>query len=262
MLLFCFSLFLNGAIDSDAVFDKAHNAGFFYRRVSFTEVDTCEGHELCFEANGVSYSLKRKDKVEISSDIKDGKLKINIVPDNAYISYYLYIEHRTGVHRIQMTKRNIVIDKGVANIIRIQVVGEGAKGPVILYTRQFKEPETKIGYVKNFDESLKRLRQRYSRPLLKKDVSLKKSAEKALKRLQKEGLVHYSSKSGGLRHTGIRKSVIGENLFHAGTIEKGWEMMIKSPSHLYNLINPSYASYYIIAVKDKDFFSGAIVFSN
>jgi hypothetical protein len=254
--------FMLSAIDGDAILQKAHDSGFFYRSVSFIKVDDCGKKDLCFKSKGGEYLIKRKDNVTISAEIKEGKLEIDIIPDNTYISYYLYIEHKAGVHKIQMKTRKLVIDSGVSNIIRLQVVGTGTNGPIPIFTKTFRKTETPITFSGDFDSSLKKLRQRYSMPFLENDPELGEPAKKVLERVGKSGIVHYSSQSGGLIHTGIRKSIVGENLFHAKTIEKGWEMMVKSPSHLFNLISPSYRSYYLAATEEEGFVSGVVLFSN
>jgi len=250
------------AIDGHDILEKAHDAGFFYRAVSFVRVDECKGQELCFESGGNRFVIKRNDSLEITAQIKEGKLEINIVPDSTYISYFLYIEHKAGVHKIQMTNRNVVIDKGVANIMRLQIIGTGPNGPVTVFSKTLRKNETPSKFSGSFDESLKKLRQRYSLSLLKNDSELAEPAGKVLERVNKSGLVHYSAESGGPGHTGIRKKVIGENLFYAKTVEKAWEMMVNSPSHLYNLINPSYKSYYFAVTEENDFISGVVLFSD
>lgn len=247
-------------IDSDAVLNEAAKYDFFYRNIEISTVEKCSDTGTCISSAGKNYLIKRKDSITVDCIAEKGKITINITPENTYISYFLYIEHKAGIQKIQMNKKNIVIDSGVLNIYRIQLVGTAPTGPVIIWGKSFKEsPERK--FESSFSDSLNKLRLMYSLKPLVIDEDLKQAAELSMKKIASEGLIHYSAKTGSIRHTGVAKKVLGENLFIAESEKRAWEMMIKSPSHLYNLINPQFGRVYFINQKSDGVLKGVVVFS-
>lgn len=247
-------------IDSDAVLDKAAENGFFYRNVEISAVEKCSAPDTCVKIDSKTYSVRKKDSVRVAITAEKGKLTLDITPEEAFISYFLYIEHRSGVTRIQMKSRNIVIDQGVANIYRIQLSATAPQGPVVLWGKTLKEPPDRP-FRESFAGSIDMLRKMYSLKPFTSDETLKDAAEMSLERVMKEGLVHYSAKTGGIRHTGVAKKVLGENLYRTESEEKAWSMMVKSPSHLYNLINPQFSKYFHLRKEKNGILNGVLVFS-
>jgi hypothetical protein len=45
-------------------------------------------------------------------------------------------------------------------------------------------------------------------------------------------------------------------------MKTAWEMMVSSPSHLYNFLNPGFGRYLLYFKKEDGAFSGAVIFSN
>jgi len=247
-------------IDSDAVLNEAAKHDFLYRNVEISTVEKCSDTDTCISSGGKNYLIKRKDSVSVECIAENGKITINITPEQTYISYFLYIEHKAGIQKIQMNKKNIVIDSGVPNIYRIQLVGTAPTGPVIIWGKAFKEsPVHKFD--SSFTVSLNKLRLSYSLKPLAVDEDLKSAAEQSLRKVVSEGLIHYSAKTGSIRHSGVAKKVFGENLFIAESEQRAWEMMVKSPSHLYNLINPQFGKFYFLDSKNDGVLKGIIVFS-
>ena len=247
-------------IDSNAVLDEAAKNGFFYRNAEISAVEKCNAQDTCAKFNGKNYSIRKKDSVKVTLTAEKEKITLDITPEETFISYFLYIEHKSGVTRIQMKSRNIVVDQGVANIYRLQLSATAPQGPVILWGKTLKEPPVRE-FRGSFADSIDTLRKMYSIKPLQIDESLKNAAEMSLERVMKEGLVHYSAKTGGVRHTGVSKQVLGENLYRAASEEKAWSMMVKSPSHLYNLINPQFSKYFYLKKEKEGIINGVLIFS-
>ena len=248
--------------EKDSILEKAENDGFFYKNAEISEVVECKAdkNSLCVNHNSKNYLIKKSGNLEIKAETVKDSVRLTVSPDPAYISYFLYIQSGCVVHKIKLTKREIVLEEKAANITRIQIIGTGVGGPEILWSRKFKE-ENLPPFSENFDNSLKSLRKSCKKPAISIDKGLEEAAEKSLAKIQNEGLKHYSSKEGGIRHTGIHKKILGENLFAAKSEAEAWKMLVSSPSHLYNLINPQFRHYFYAIKKEKDEVSGAVVFS-
>ncbi|MBO4711351.1 hypothetical protein J5681_05480 [bacterium] len=248
--------------EKDSILEKAENNGFFYKNAEISEVTECKADQnsLCISHNGKNYLVKKSGNLEIEAKIVNDSIHLTLSPDPAYISYFLYIQTDCVVHKVQITKREIVLEEKAANITRLQITGTGVGGPEILWSRKFKE-EKLPPFSVNFDNSLKLLRKQCKTPVISIDKALEEAAGKSLAKIQDEGLKHYSSKDGGIRHTGIHKKILGENLFAAKSEAEAWKMLVSSPSHLYNLINPQFRHYFYAIKKEKDEVTGAIVFS-
>jgi len=249
--------------EKDSILEKAENDKFFYKNAEISEVTECKADQnsLCVNHNGKNYLVKKSGNLEIEAKIVNDSIHLTLSPDQAYISYFLYIQTSCNVHKVQITKREIVLEEKAANITRLQITGTGVSGPEILWSRKFKE-EKLLPFSANFDNSLKSLRKSCKKPVISIDRKLEEAAEKSLAKVSSEGLKHYSSKDGGIRHTGVKKKILGENLFTAKSEAEAWKMLVSSPSHLYNLINPQFRHYFYAIRKEKDEVSGAIVFSD
>lgn len=261
MSLFWVCLFLS-LLEKDSILEKAENAGFFYKNVEISETSECgeDKNLLCVEHNGKKYVIKRHGSFTADTKITDKSVYLSINPDNEYISYFLYIQTEKAVHKVQITKKELVLEENSGNIVRLQIVGTGTGGPEILWSRKFKE--TKVPeFSENFDNSLKSLRKKLKLKPMVSDRSLSDAAVFSLEKVKNEGLKHYSSQKGGVRHTGIHKKILGENLFTAKSEEEAWKMLVSSPSHLYNLINPQFRHYFYAVEKKNDEVFGAIIFS-
>ena len=248
--------------EKDSILEKAENDGFFYKNAEISEVTECKAdkNSLCVNHNGKNYLVKKSGNLEIEAKIVNDSIHLTLSPDQAYISYFLYIQTSCNVHKVQITKREIVLEEKAANITRLQITGTGVGGPEILWSRKFKEEKLPPSS-ENFDNSLKSLRKLCKKPAISIDRKLEEAAEKSLAKIQNEGLKHYSSKEGSIRHTGVHKKILGENLFAAKSEAEAWKMLVSSPSHLYNLINPQFRHYFYAIKKEKEEVSGAIVFS-
>ncbi len=249
--------------EKDSILEKAESNGFFYKNTEIVEISVCkpEKNAVCISHNGKSYLIKKSGNLEIEAKTVNDSVHLTVSPDPAYISYFLYIQSGCDVHKVQITKREIILEEKAANITRLQITGTGVGGPEILWSRKFKEEKLPTFSI-NFDDSLKSLRKSCKKPVISIDKKLEEAAEKSLAKIQNEGLKHYSSKDGGIRHTGVHKKILGENLFTAKNEAEAWKMLVSSPSHLYNLINPQFRHYFYAIKKEKDEISGAIVFSD
>lgn len=249
--------------EKDSILEKAENGGFFYKNADISEVSECkpEKNALCISHNGKNYLVKKSGNLEIETKTVKNFIHLTVSPDPAYISYFLYIQTANGVHKVKITKRELVLEEKPENVVRLQITGTGTSGPEILWSRKFKE-EKLPQFSTDFDNSLKQLRKHFKVKSLVSDKNLEKAAFASLEKVRNEGLKHYSSKDGGIRHTGVRKQILGENLFAAKTEAEAWKMLVSSPSHLYNLINPQFRHYFYAIKKENDEVSGAIVFSD
>ena len=248
--------------EKDSILEKAENEGFFYKNAEISEVTGCkpEKNAVCIRHNGKNYIAKKSGNLEIKTEISNNSVYFTIKPDSNYISYFLYVQKGCEIHKVQMTKRELILEESPSKITKLQIVGTGVGGPEILWSRKFRE--TKLPeFSENFDNSLKSLRKFCKRSNLSVDGKLRNAAESSLEKIQSEGLKHYSSKEGSIRHTGTKKKILGENLFTAKSEAEAWKMLVSSPSHLYNLINPQFRHYFYAIRKDQDEVSGAIVFS-
>ena len=248
--------------EKDSILEKAENGGFFYKNAEISEVTGCkpDKNAVCVHHNGRNYLAKKSGKLEIEAKIVKDSIHLTVSPDPDYISYFLYIQTANGVIKVQIKKQEIVLEEKPENIVKLQIVGTGVGGPEILWSRKFKDEKLQP-FSGNFDKSLKLLRKHFKVKNIVSDKNLEKAAVSSLEKVQNEGLKHYSSKEGGIRHTGVRKRILGENLFTAKNEAEAWKMLVSSPSHLYNLINPQFRHYFYAIRKEKDEISGAIIFS-
>lgn len=247
-------------LDQQSILDEASRNGFYYRFVDISAVDKCQEKEFCVVYAKNRYLIRKKDGFIVSDSSDKDKITVEITPEDTYISYFLFVQHKAGVYKIQMNKKKVVIDSGIQNIQKIQIVGTSFGGPRVIWEKTYKDFHG-TPFSVSFDESFRKLRKHYSLKPVELSTELQPAAEDVLKRLKNEGLIHYSPKSGSIRHTGIIKKIIGENLFIAESIEKAWNMNISSPSHLYNLISPQFKKYFITFIKENDILYGVIVFS-
>lgn len=253
-----FSVFM--LIDEYSILQKACEKGFCYRDVEVSRIEKCSKGSVCVKHEKKLYLVEKKNTFSVKADIGK-KISLEIVPDNSYVSYTLFVEHTAGVYPIKLKSRKIMIDKGVRNIVSLQITGAAVNGPAVLWQKSIKK-SSKKHFKKDFATSVKLLRQSYSRGALKSDLSLKTYAEKSMEKVEKEGLVHYSKSSGSLRHSGIRKKNIGENLFCAVDLETAWEMMVSSPSHLYNFVHPGFRKYLVYFTGKDNSICGVVIFSD
>ena len=200
--------------EKDSILEKAENGGFFSNNAEISEVTGCkpDKNAVCVHHNGRNYLAKKSGKLEIEAKIVKDSIHLTVSPDPDYISYFLYIQTANGVIKVQIKKQEIVLEEKPENIVKLQIVGTGVGGPEILWSRKFKEEKLQP-FSGNFDKSLKLLRKHFKVKNIVSDKNLEKAAVSSLEKVQNEGLKHYSSKEGGIRHTGVRKRILGENLF-------------------------------------------------
>ena len=258
-LWFCLFSYL---FEKYSILEKAENTGFFYKNAEISEVTECkpEKNAVCVQHNGKTYLAKKKDNFSVESEIVNDAVHLTLSPDPAYISYFLYVQTEKAVHKVKITKKELILEENAGNIVRLQIIGTGVNGPETLWSRKFKDAKL-ADFSKNFSNSLNLLRKSFKAKPIATDPSLQDAALSSLEKVKNEGLKHYSSKDGSIRHSGVRKQILGENLFAAKNEAEAWKMLVSSPSHLYNLINPQFGHYFYAIKKEKDEVSGAIVFS-
>jgi uncharacterized protein YkwD len=115
---------------------------------------------------------------------------------------------------------------------------------------------------KDFITSINALRLKYRLRPLAIDIKLALAADNALSRIKNGKLYHYTAQQGSLRHTQIQKGKMGENLYSAQSLPEAWMMLQKSPSHLYNILNSQYISFFHKEEISKKFHIGALIFSS
>lgn len=249
--------------EKDTILEKAETAGFFYKNADISEVAECKAtdNSVCVSHNRKNYLIKKRDSFSAAAETVKDSVRLSMTPDSAYISYFLYVQTDCAVHKVRLTKREIIISEKADKILRLQIAGTGVNGPEILWSQKFNEAKLPP-FSDSFDKSLNLLRKQCKLPSISIDSGLEEAAERSLAKVQNEGLKHYSSKEGGIRHTGVRKKILGENLFAAKSEAEAWKMLVSSPSHLYNLINPQFRHYFYAVKKDKDEMTGAVIFSD
>ncbi len=253
-----FSLF-----EENLLFEAAAERGFFYRYAEISEVPECQKEDpACVTLNGRSFRLAKKGTFEIREKPSKEAVALEITPDNNFISYFLYVESAAGVFRTKITKKSVVIGEKPEKIVKVQIVGTAPKGPEVIWEKPFSKTK-QIEFAEGFDKSLRNLRKRYRQKPLVPAAELEKAADSALSRLASEGLVHYSTQSGSIRHSGVRKKVLGENLVIAKDEKTAWRLLVSSPSHLYNMINPQFGSYFFKKIKtESGEIYGVLIFSD
>ena len=253
-----FSLF-----EENLLFEAAAERGFFYRYAEISEVPECQkGDPACVTLNGRSFRLAKKGTLEIREKPSKEAVALEITPDNNFISYFLYVESAAGVFRTKITKKSVVIGEKPEKIVKVQIVGTAPKGPEVIWEKPFSKAK-QVEFAEDFDKSLRNLRKRYRQKPLVAAAELEKAADSALSRLAGEGLVHYSAQSGSIRHSGVRKKILGENLVIAKDEKTAWDLLVSSPSHLYNMINPQFRSYFYkkILAENGEIY-GVLIFSD
>ena len=253
-----FSLF-----EEDLLFDLAAERGFFYRYAEISEVSECPQNDpLCIAFDGKSFRLAKKGTLEILEKPSKESVGLEITPDNNFISYFLYVESAGGVFRTKITKKSVRISEKPEKIIKIQIVGTAPKGPEVIWEKPFSKAKTVV-YTENFDKSLQKLRKKYGQKPVRLAAELENAADSALSRLASEGLVHYSTQKGSIRHSGVKKKVLGENLVIAKDEKTAWRLLVGSPSHLYNMINPQFRSYFFKKIEaESGEIYGVLIFSD
>jgi hypothetical protein len=181
-------------LDQNSILEKASEKGFFYRNADIYEVEKCSETETCVEHSGKNYVIKKKDRFEVSASVSQKAIEIEITPITAtyLISYTFSSTKRCS--QIQMNKKKLVIDQGVANIIKLQIVGTASTGPKVIWEKPLKKT-VPVPFSRSFDESVHNIRKTYFQKPLVISEELKPAAEESLKRLKNEGLIHYSSKT-------------------------------------------------------------------
>ena len=146
-------------------------------------------------------------------------------------------------------------------LISLQVVAVGAHGPVVVWQKDVRSapPAPWLG---DLVSTINGVRQKAGAPPLTVDVSLRQTALKKIGRIQAGSLAHYDGREGSIAHSRLRTASIGENLFMATTIEKAWHMMYSSPSHLFNILSPSFHRCWIeTAPAQEGLTAGIVVFA-
>ncbi len=251
------ALFLFGVSDFN-ILEKAELNGFFYKNALCKESDEKVENEFYFTSSGKSYSCRQLDSTKILLTFENNALIFNIVPDTNFMAYYIYIKKSGRIEKIKLKQRTLRIEKK-SEIEAIQITALSSNGPVVIYKKEMKEVPL-FPFSENMIGSINSLRKSLNLRPLELNSLLKKASLISLKKVSDNELLHIKSDSGSPVHSGVRASVIGENLFRAESIEKGWEMMQKSPSHLYNITNPEYTTIWIETVFSDKFWRGAIIF--
>lgn len=217
---------------------KAATEGFPYRNVAIETVEKCPDKDFCATVDGTRYHFKRLDATGVILE-KDGDgFTISITPDKNFTNYRLFIRDGLTVRRIEVTQKRVtVLDKG--SVAALQLVGVGARGPVVIWQKDIRAA-TAEPFTGDISESMNGLRKKAGLPPLAVDKTLAPFAAETIARVKKGDLSHYSGSAGSIRHSGVRAKELGENLFSATSIERAWYMMLNSPSHLYNILSPSF----------------------
>ncbi len=256
VLIFLFSL-----ITSDEIINTAQQNGFYYKNVEIEEVKAqdCENENNFVKKEKHCWKLIRQDKTEINLKEKANDIIVEITPDKSFSIYYIYIEKNFKVIRTVIKSRQIEIKKR-RGINSIQITAVGEKGPEVIYQRDFTEKK-ESKFAKTIDESIKIARTLRKLAPLVKDSELDAIAERRCNSILGNTLQHYDSVNGSVAHNNLKSRTIGENLFIAENEKDAWEMMAKSPSHLFNLVHPDFTKYGICIKKKDNKIYGAVIFS-
>ncbi|HSA33248.1 MAG TPA: hypothetical protein P5077_05930 [bacterium] len=217
---------------------KAADTGFLYRNVAVETVEKCPAKATCVIAEGATYLFKRLDTTVVTLEKNADGFALTITPDKNFTNYRLFIREGLSVRRVEVTQKRVtVLDKG--SVTALQLVGVGAQGPVALWQKDIR-PAAAEPFAGDLLGSMNALRKKADLPPLTVDKTLAPFAAETLARVKKGDLSHYSGSTGSIRHSGVRAKELGENLFVATTLERAWHMMLNSPSHLYNILSPSF----------------------
>ncbi len=258
MIFFLFAIF--GGVLTPDIMECLVSKGFFYRNVSVEKINSCPEASFCVENNGNSYLIKQRDSTKIDIVEKKRKIEISVEPDSKYVAYYIYVQRRWKVKRSRIRKKNLVLlNNGEINTI--QISGVGVNGPEILYQKAIKN-FSEIPFYGSIIKSLTHLRKKAGIPILKEDASLSEAVQHARVRMKDKGPVHITSKNGNIRHSGLNRKAVGENLFVAVSEKRAWELLQNSPAHLYNMLNPVFRNVFI-SIEERDGMKyGVILFSD
>ncbi len=256
-----FALLLYGALSEYDLLEKASRAGFFYRQVAIEEVAACPRDGFCLPVDGVTYHFRRLERSEVRFATVSGGYSVTVAPDPAFSAYRLFVRDTGTVRRIEMTTRTATV-RDPGTIISLQLVAVGAAGPVVVWQKDVRSapfPEWKGDLI----SSMNALRKKAGAPPLSPDESLRPAARKALERVRGGVAVHYDGREGSIAHGGLRASSLGENLFIAATIERAWHMMVSSPTHLFNILDPSFRRCWVEqnASSEDGMVRGALLFA-
>lgn len=258
-MIFLLFAFL-GEIATANIVECAEKKGFFYRNVSVEKAESCEESSFCIEKNGDLYLIKQKDSTIVDIVEKKRKIEISLEPDSKYVAYYLYVRRGLKIKRSRMKKKNLtLLHNGEINTI--QISGVGLNGPEVIYQKTIKKPSS-LPFYGDIMNSLAYLRKKAGIPPLKKDKSLAKAAQHARVRMKNKGPVHITSKKGNIRHSGLNRKVLGENLFVAASEKRAWHLLQNSPSHLYNMLNPVFRNVFISTEERSGMKYGVMLFSD
>lgn len=209
-----------------------------YRNVAIETVAECPEKATCVIAEGSTYLLKRLDATVVTLEKSTDGFALTIAPDKNFTNYRLFIREGLTVRRIEVTQKRVtVLDKG--SVTALQLVGVGARGPVVIWQKDIRAA-TAEPFTGDISDSMNGLRKKAGLPPLAVDKTLAPFAAETIARVKKGDLSHYSGSTGSIRHSGVRAKELGENLFSATSIERAWYMMLNSPSHLYNILSPSF----------------------
>lgn len=229
---------------------QAVDAGFFYRNSSCSVEKSCKKAHFSHKTKDGFLCCKRHDKTEVSVVFDKDDAVLNITPDPLYSSYYLYVQREAFVTKARLTKREVRISGGRGASV-LQLVGVGAKGPIVLYQRNFKP--FSAPFKNNLLQSIN---------LLRRKNRLQPFSLFSMEKHEIRGLHHYDGDRGSLRHQGMRSQNVGENLFRARSFERAFHLLVSSPSHLYNLMNPRFTKVAISTEKRDGLIHGVMLFRN
>ncbi len=233
-----FVFLLYGVLSEYDLLEKASREGFFYRQVAIEDVAACPRDGFCLTVEGVTYHFRRLERSDVRFGAVSGGYTITLTPDPAFSAYRLFVRDADTVRRIEMTTRTATV-RDPGTIVSLQIVAVGAAGPVVVWQKEVRSapfPEWKGDFI----SSVNAIRKKAGAPPLSADESLRPAARKALERIRGGVVVHYDGREGSIMHSGLRVAPIGENLFIAATVERAWLMMISSPTHLFNILDPSF----------------------
>lgn len=191
-----------------------------------------------------------------------GNVTVLITPQPEFVAYTVFIHTKSGIVKKELRSRRSVFRGLGKHLIDAQIIGEGVHGPEVLFTRNFSKQHTLMPWKKDFITSINALRLKYRLRPLDLNRYLAPVAQNALARIKKGKLYHYTAQQGSIRHTQIQKGKMGENLYSAKSLPEAWMMLQKSPSHLYNILNSQYISFFHTEEISKEFHIGVLIFSS
>ncbi|MCK5808075.1 hypothetical protein KAH37_03705 [bacterium] len=205
-------------------------------------------------------TIHSKEMLNIEKSGDD--VAVFITPHPKYIAYTIFIHTKKGILKKELHSRKSLFKGAGKQLIDAQLIGEGVHGPEILFYRSFSKQYKPLPWKGDFKKSMNVLRLSYRVRPLSEEKRLEPVANNALARIKKGNLYHYTAKEGSLRHTTVQKGKMGENLYRARTLAEAWELLQKSPSHLYNILNPQYISFFNREYLSEGFHIGVLIFSS